>query len=37
MTTHTIPGELFLLLTNDAGRQDSTQHRSQALAAGGAG
>ena len=33
MTTHTIPGELFLLLTNDAGRQDSTQFRRQALAA----
>lgn len=33
MTTHTIPGELFLLLTNDAGRQDSTQYRRQALAA----
>lgn len=33
MTTSTIPAELFLLLTNDAGRQDSTQHRRQALAA----
>lgn len=33
MTTHTIPGELFLLLTNDAGRQDATQYRRQALAA----
>ena len=33
MTTHTIPGELFLLLTNDAGRQDSTSYRKQALAA----
>lgn len=33
MTTHTIPGELFLLLTNDAGRQDSTYYRKQALAA----
>lgn len=33
MSTHTIPGELFLLLTNDAGRQDSTQYRRQALAA----
>lgn len=33
MTTHTIPGELFLLLTNDAGRQDSTSYRTQALAA----
>ena len=33
ITTHTIPGELFLLLTNDAGRQDSTQYRRQALAA----
>lgn len=33
MSTHTIPGELFLLLTNDAGRQDSTQFRRQALAA----
>ena len=33
MTTHTIPGELFLLLTNDACRQDSTQYRRQALAA----
>ncbi len=33
MTTHTIPGELFLLLTNDAGRQDSTSYRRQALAA----
>lgn len=33
MTTHTIPGELFLLLTNDAGRQDSTAYRRQALAA----
>ena len=33
MTTHTIPGELFLLLTDDAGRQDSTQYRRQALAA----
>lgn len=33
MATHTIPGELFLLLTNDAGRQDSTQYRRQALAA----
>ncbi|MGP9708002.1 GOLPH3/VPS74 family protein [Brachybacterium sp. AOP24-D1-21] len=33
MTTHTIPGELFLLLTNDAGRQDSTAYRKQALAA----
>lgn len=32
-TTTTIPGELFLLLTNDAGRQDSTQYRKQALAA----
>src|SRR5690625_3915290 len=32
-TTTTIPGELFLLLTNDAGRQDSTQFRKQALAA----
>ncbi|MGP4914193.1 GOLPH3/VPS74 family protein [Brachybacterium tyrofermentans] len=33
MTTSTIPAELFLLLTNDAGRQDSTQFRKQALAA----
>lgn len=33
MTTHTIPGELFLLLTNDAGRRDSTSYRTQALAA----
>lgn len=33
MTTHSIPGELFLLLTNDAGRQDSTAYRKQALAA----
>ena len=33
MTTHTIPGELFLLLTDDAGRQDSTSYRTQALAA----
>ncbi|WP_114853367.1 GPP34 family phosphoprotein [Brachybacterium sp. YJGR34] len=33
MATTTIPGELFLLLTNDAGRQDSTQFRRQALAA----
>ena len=33
MTTHTIPGELFLLLTDDAGRQDSTSYRKQALAA----
>jgi uncharacterized small protein (DUF1192 family) len=33
MTTYTIPGELFLLLTNDAGRQDSTSYRTQALAA----
>ncbi|MGO1284948.1 MAG: GOLPH3/VPS74 family protein [Brachybacterium sp.] len=33
MTTHTIPGQLFLLLTNDAGRQDSTYYRQQALAA----
>ncbi|MGP9538251.1 GOLPH3/VPS74 family protein [Brachybacterium sp. AOP43-C2-M15] len=33
MSTHTIPGELFLLLTDDAGRQDSTQYRRQALAA----
>lgn len=33
MTTHTIPGELFLLLTDDAGRQDSTQFRRHALAA----
>lgn len=33
MTTHTIPEELFLLLTNDAGRQDSTSYRTQALAA----
>lgn len=33
MTTHTIPGQLFLLLTNDAGRQDSTSYRRQALAA----
>src|SRR5690606_7129685 len=33
MTTHTIPAELFLLLTNDAGRQDSTSYRRQALAA----
>lgn len=33
MATHTIPGELFLLLTNDAGRQDSTSYRKQALAA----
>src|SRR5699024_3151190 len=33
MRAHTIPGELFLLLTNDAGRQDSTQYRRQALAA----
>lgn len=32
-TTTTIPGEIFLLLTNDAGRQDSTQFRKQALAA----
>src|SRR5690625_6259196 len=32
-TTTTIPGELFLLLTNDAGRQESTQFRRQALAA----
>lgn len=32
-TTTTLPGELFLLLTNDAGRQDSTQFRKQALAA----
>ena len=31
--TTTIPAELFLLLTNDAGRQDSTQFRKQALAA----
>lgn len=33
MTTFTIPGELFLLLTNDAGRQDSTAYRRQGLAA----
>ncbi|MGY5765786.1 GOLPH3/VPS74 family protein [Brachybacterium sp. DNPG3] len=34
MSTSTIiPGELFLLLTNDAGRQDSTQFRRLALAA----
>lgn len=33
MTTHTIPGELFLLVTDDAGRQDSTSYRTQALAA----
>lgn len=33
MTTHPIPGQLFLLLTNDAGRQDSTSYRRQALAA----
>ena len=33
MRAHTIPAELFLLLTNDAGRQDSTQYRRQALAA----
>jgi uncharacterized small protein (DUF1192 family) len=33
MTTYPIPGELFLLLTNDAGRQDSTSYRTQALAA----
>lgn len=33
MTTHTIPGELFLLLTTDAGKQDSTAYRQQALAA----
>ena len=32
-TTTTIPGELFLLLTNDAGRQEATSHRRQALAA----
>lgn len=32
-TTTTIPGELFLLLTSDAGRQDSTHFRKQALAA----
>ncbi|MBP2381176.1 GOLPH3/VPS74 family protein [Brachybacterium sacelli] len=31
-TTTTIPAELFLLLTNDAGRQDATQYRRQALA-----
>ena len=37
MTTHTIPGELFLLLTNDAGRQDSTSYRTQALAAAAVG
>ncbi|WP_246956879.1 GPP34 family phosphoprotein [Brachybacterium sp. Marseille-Q7125] len=28
----TIPGELFLLLTTDSGRQDSTSYRRQALA-----
>ena len=33
MRAHTIPAELFLLLTNDAGRQDSTKYRRQALAA----
>lgn len=33
MTTHTIPAELFLLLTNDAGRQDATVYRKQAVAA----
>lgn len=33
MPTTTIPAELFLLLTTDAGRQDSTQHRRVALAA----
>lgn len=32
-TTTTIPGEIFLLLTNDAGRQDSTQLRRQSLVA----
>ena len=31
-TTTTIPAELFLLLTNDAGRQEATQYRRQALA-----
>lgn len=31
--TDTIPAELFLLLTDDAGRQDSTSSRTQALAA----
>ncbi|ASK66071.1 GPP34 family phosphoprotein [Brachybacterium avium] len=33
MMTDTIPAELFLLLTDDAGRQDSTSSRKQALAA----
>lgn len=33
MTTHTIPEELFLLLTDDAGRQNSTSHRRQSIAA----
>lgn len=33
MTTHTIPAELFLLLTNDAGRQGATSYRQQAVAA----
>ncbi|RCS60586.1 GPP34 family phosphoprotein [Brachybacterium sp. JB7] len=33
MSTMTIPAELFLLLTNDAGRQDATQFRKPALAA----
>jgi Golgi phosphoprotein 3 (GPP34) len=32
-TTTSIPGELFLLLTTDAGRQDATPRRRQALAA----
>ena len=37
MTTRTIPGQLFLLLTNDAGRQDSISYRQQALAAAAVG
>lgn len=32
-TATTIPGEIFLLLTNESGRQDSTAYRKQALAA----
>ncbi|MFC7464965.1 GPP34 family phosphoprotein [Brachybacterium sp. GCM10030252] len=33
MTTTTIPGELFLLLTDDAGRQEATSSRKEAVAA----
>lgn len=29
----TIPGELFLLLTNDAGRKEATSQRTEAVAA----